>query len=71
MEILGKNLATVPQVQSARQNIVIVQANGGARTDLGRHFAHQDAKQFKSVTPHALVFSAKSGLFVGAATAFA
>ena len=67
MEILGKNLATVPQVQSARKNIVIVQANGGARTDLGRHFAHQDAKQFKSVTPHARAHS----LFVGIATAFA
>ena len=67
MEILGKNLATAPQVKSARQIILIAQANGEVRTDLGRHFAHQDAKQFKSVTPHARAHS----LFVGIVTAFA
>ena len=47
MGILGKNLATAPQVKSARQIILIVQANGEVPTDLERHFAHQDAKQFK------------------------
>ena len=47
MEILGKNLATVPQVMSAREIILIAQANGEVRTDLESHFAHQDAKQFK------------------------
>ena len=67
MEILGKNLATALQVKSAREIILIVQANGGVRTDLGRHFAHQDAKQFKSVTPHARAHN----LFVGVVTVYA
>ena len=67
MEILGKNLATVPQVMSAREIILIAQANGEVRTDLESHFAHQDAKQFKSVTPHARTHN----LFVGVATVFA
>ena len=67
MEIPGKNLATAPQVKSARRTILIVQANGEVRTDLGRHFAHQDANLFKSVTPHARAHR----LLVGVVTVFA
>ena len=64
MEILGKNLATALQVKSAREIILIVQANGEVGAEVGRHFAHQDAKQFKSVTHHARA----NRLLVGVAT---